>query len=133
MKKYLVYSLLPLLISSCSITEYKKADLSNYAGLDGYLDKEILPGVYIVEVTQRGGYQFGFDNEDFLNTLTIYWERRAAELCPNGYEGNSSPILAINAQIEKFYCTARFCQGYPVISGQVECKSSEHVTNIGSG
>ena len=119
MYKYLL--ILVVFVAGCSIMDYQKADLSMYSGHQGYLDQQISPGIHIIEITQRGGYQFGFDNKKLLSKLAEYWDRRASELCPNGYEGESKAILALNAKIPAFQCNKNFCQGYPVVSGIVKC------------
>ena len=115
--KYLVLLVATLLLSSCSILPYKKADLSLYAGHEGYLDKELSPGIHLIEVTQYGGYK------DNTSLFVPYWHRRAAELCPNGYKGEPQMIYATEAQIEEFVCELRFCQYFPVASGIARCKT----------
>lgn len=114
---------LVILMSACASTpmEYKRADLSMYEGLHGYLDQEISPGVYVIEVTQRGGYQFINDYEGTVALLKSYWFRRAGELCPRGFDGEPSVVKAYQAQIKEIYCDLRFCQNYPVISGMASC------------
>ena len=105
------------LLSACSVLPYKKADLSLYAGNEGYLDKELSPGVHLIEVTQYGGYK------DNSGLFVPYWHRRAAELCPNGYEGEPQMIFAPAAQIEEFVCEVNFCQYFRVASGVARCKT----------
>ena len=123
MRHFLVIILFTGILISCSPVEYKRADLSTYAGLHGYLDKEISPGVHIIEVTQRGGYQFINDYDGTISVLNSHWKQRAGELCPNGYIGKSSVIDAYQAKIEEFRCDLRFCQRYPVISGEIKCQN----------
>jgi hypothetical protein len=105
-----------LLLSACAAAPYKKADLSFYGGREGYLEKEIGPDKYILEYSQIGGYNFNLD----LNKQ--YWDRRAAELCPNGYDGEKEVIFAGDAKIDEFVCPQRFCANYPLVSGVIQCR-----------
>jgi hypothetical protein len=95
---------------------YQKAPLGVWAGWNGYLDKEISPGVYIVEVTQIGGYVHDMD------VLKKHWLRRASELCPKGYTGNYEVILPAQARIDELRCNLNFCQHYPMVSGIIRRK-----------
>ena len=104
-----------LLLSGCSSTPYKKADLSMYAGRTGYLEKEISPQKYILEYSHIGGYDYD------LNKNIGFWEKRALELCPNGYSGEHNVVHPAYAKIEEFVCPQRFCGEYPLVTGIVEC------------
>jgi hypothetical protein len=88
----------------------------------GYAEKEISPGVYVVEVRQIGGYQFIVNSEGTEHIYVSHWKRRASELCPSGYVGEPSWIRPMEAQIYQFRCELRFCQNYPMVSGTVACK-----------
>lgn len=87
-------------------------------GRHGYLDKEIAPGKYIVEVSQIGGYIRDMD------VLKDHWKRRSSELCPSGFSGELEVIDPLNARIEEFRCPQRFCEQYPMVSGIIECDKS---------
>lgn len=111
-------------LSGCGPEIYKKADLGWWSGRHGYLDKQLSPGVYIIEVAAIGGYQFINDRDGTLATMKKNWKRRASELCPNGYSGIPQVIDPIDARIAAFRCDLVFCQGYPMISGEVKCNSN---------
>ncbi len=121
MKKGLILLSLALIVGCSETIEYKKADLGFYAGYHGYLDKQIAPDKFIVEVSNRGGYAMHNDREGTLSIMEQNWKRRSSELCPKGYTGTSSRILPINAKIEEFQCNLIFCQEYPIISGIIQC------------
>ncbi|UXL29814.1 hypothetical protein [Stenotrophomonas maltophilia] len=104
-------------VTACAPIQYKKADLSLYGGLDGYLDKELEPGVYLIEVMKQGGYNYTETH------LIPFWEKRANELCPAGYEGQAEMIRAPDARIKEFVCEVRFCQHWGVASGIARCKA----------
>lgn len=109
------------IVVGCSPVTYKRAALSGYGGQQGYLDRKIADGEYIIEVAQIGGYQFIIDEEAAISTLVSHWKRRASELCPTGYTGRYKVITPINARIQGFRCPQRFCQDYPMISGVALC------------
>ena len=115
MKIVIISLVILFVLSGCSKLEYKKADLGFYAGHEGYLDKEIKPGVHIIEVTQTGGYK------DNSMLFIPYWKKRARELCPKGYDGEPIIIHATDAKIKEFYCGVRFCQFQKVASGIARC------------
>ena len=95
---------------------YKRVTLGMWAGWNGYLDKEIEPGVHIVEVTQIGGYVHNMD------VLKAHWVRRARELCPSGYTGGYEVILPRHAKLDELRCERNYCQHYPMVSGIIGCK-----------
>jgi len=95
---------------------YQQAKQGTMSVWQGYLDKEIAPGVYIVEVCQIGGY-----NHD-MEVLKNHWVRRAKALCHNGYIGNYEVIQPAEAKLEEFRCDLVFCQRYPMVSGVIHCR-----------
>lgn len=111
-----------LFLTGCASTTYQKADLGFYGGRQGYLDQEIAPGKYVVEVAQIGGYAHAWNPESTRAQMKENWKKRASELCPQGYRGDYEVIDAYNAKIKEFYCPQRFCQRYPIISGIIECR-----------
>jgi hypothetical protein len=120
---YLVgtFAVFLLALSGCAAVtpaQYKRVTLGVWAGWNGYLDKEIAPGVHVVEVTQIGGYVHNMD------VLKAHWLRRANELCPNGYTGGYEVILPYQAKLEELRCDRRFCQDYPMVSGIIRCKGA---------
>ena len=116
MLKIIITSLMITVLSGCAAAPYKKADLSNYAGRVGYLEKEIRPKVYILEYSHIGGNNYN------LETNKTFWKRRAEELCPTGFDGSYEVIHPAEAKIEEFVCTQRFCTKYPLVSGVIQCK-----------
>jgi hypothetical protein len=104
------------ILTGCAAAPYKKADLSLFGGRQGYLDKQIAPGRYVLEYSHIGGYNYN------LKLNKQYWARRASELCPNGYEGAPEVIFAGNAKIKEFVCPQNFCANYPLVSGVIQCK-----------
>ncbi len=112
-----VVYLFPILatLSGCAPAEYKKADFGIYGGRTGYLDKRVAANTYIVEYSQIGGYNYS------LETNKVYWEQRARELCPDGYDGSYEIISPANARLEEFIRPQRFCSQYPLVSGVIKC------------
>ena len=111
-----------LLIAECTPLGYQKAQVSPDTHQDGYLDKEVSPGVHIIEVRQEARYALMFHRETTEARFRTHWERRAAELCPNGYTGTPEMISPREARIDEFYCTLEVCQKYPLLSGVAFCK-----------
>jgi hypothetical protein len=109
---------------SCSPVVYQEAVGWPKGGRNGYLDKEIQRGVYLIEVQDIGGYQQIIDREGAISIYKSYWHRRAKELCPSGYIGEPSVILPHEARIEAFKCNLRLCQDYPMISGIAKCRAA---------
>lgn len=103
------------ILCGCAPLEYKQADLGIYGGRQGYLDKEIAPNTYVLEVASIGGYNHN------IALLRQHWLKRATELCPNGYEGNVETIHPAYAKIEEFVCSQNFCSDYPLVSGVIKC------------
>ena len=112
------YILIVLLVGGCAPEPYKQADFSFYGGRIGYLEKELIPGTYLLEYAQIGG-----DNFD-LELNKQYWRRRAGELCPNGYLGELETMHPMYAKIDEFKCPERFCASYPLVSGVIECRDT---------
>lgn len=100
-------------------TPYQQADPGLLEGRQGYLDERTAPGRYIVEYADIGGPGFSVDRN------REYWHRRAAELCPAGFEGEPETIPPGDARIAAFRCTQRFCREYPVVSGVITCTDHE--------
>jgi len=95
---------------------YQRVTLKFWDGYNGYLDKEISPGVYILEVIQIGGYVHD------MEVLKKHWLCRADELCPNGYSGNFEVILPCQAKLGKLRNNLRYAQQYPMVSGIIRAK-----------
>ncbi len=109
------------LLSGCSPVAYKPVTGTFGDALDGYLDEQIAPGVYVIEVRQVGGYQFIFNYDKTISTFKEYWHRRAGELCPAGYLGEPEVLLPAEARIAEFVCSSEECQDYPLVSGIAHC------------
>lgn len=121
---FLLVALL-LALTGCAAVQsapYKKVTLGLWAGWNGYLDREIAPGVHIVEVTQIGGYVHD------MEVLKAHWVRRANELCPRGYAGNYEVILPYQAKLDELRCDRNYCQHYPMVSGIIHCKGAPRAT-----
>ncbi|MCF6299797.1 MAG: hypothetical protein L3J52_01530 [Proteobacteria bacterium] len=111
------------LLYSCSPVKYKKASLGFINGASGYLDVEISPGIFLInEVTQQGGYQFIIKYDQTISVFKDHWERRALELCPKGYKGESSVIFKYQAEIKEFHSDLYGFRNDPVVSGVVVCE-----------
>jgi hypothetical protein len=117
MIKIFTFILITIGIAGCAAEPYKKADLSWYGGATGYLEKELKPGIYILEYSQIGGYNYNLE----LNKT--YWLKRAKELCPAGYDGGYEVIHPAHAKIPEFECSRRYCTSYPLVSGIIKCKN----------
>ena len=115
MKKITLLIVITILLVGCASATYKKASLGFSGGREGYLEREINPGTYVLEYSQIGGYNYDLD----LNKK--YWKQRASELCPNGYDGDYEVIHPAFAKIEEFECPQRFCTEYPLVSGVISC------------
>lgn len=109
---------------ACAPVPYQEAVGWAKGGRDGYLDRKLAPGVYIIEVQQIGGYQQLIEHEGTIETYKGYWHRRASELCPSGYVGEPQVILPYQAKIEAFQCDLNLCQNYPMISGIARCSAN---------
>lgn len=103
-------------IAGCAAAPYKQADLSDYGGRQGYLDKQIGENMYILEYSHIGGYNYNLE----LNKQ--YWEKRAMQLCSNGYEGEYEVVHPAYAKIDEFVCPQNFCRQYSLVSGVIKCK-----------
>jgi hypothetical protein len=113
------------ILFGCAAEPYKQADLGWYGGATGYREKEIGEGVYVLEYSQIGGYNYN------LYRNIEYWERRASELCPSGHEGTYEIIPPIDSRLKEFQCPQRYCQQYPLVSGVIRCKD-QHGDLIGN-
>jgi len=109
------------LSAACSPVAYKPVLNEGVEQQNGYLDKEIAPGVYVIEVRQIGGYQFILNYDDTITTFKQHWHRRATELCRAGYVGEPEVLLPAEARLEEFHCNLRYCQDYPIVSGIAYC------------
>lgn len=125
MKSALITSmvLIQINIAACSPVVYKEADQGLITGRQGFLDMEIAPGIFVVEVAQIGGYQFMLDKAETLRVLVSHWKRRANELCPAGFAGDYKIVKPLQARIPEFYCDDFRCREYPLVSGAISCVS----------
>ena len=114
MKRTIVLSAIVLVTGGCATGEYQRTEM----GLDGYWDKQVAPGQYILEVYTIGGFE---SYEKQKNRIAGYFHRRAKELCPSGYSSNYRYVKAHEIYFAQFRCYARFCQNYPQLSGRVHC------------
>jgi len=112
---------LTALLAACSPVAYKPVLNDGVEQQNGYLDKEIAPGVYVIEVRQIGGYQFILNYDDTITTFKQHGRRRATELCSAGYVGVPEVLLPAEARLEEFHCNLRYCQDYPIVSGVAYC------------
>lgn len=120
LRTYFIIMLLGFL-SACTVTPYKAAEKSSdYDYTPGYLDEEVSPGVYVVEV-QGGKPNLLVNKEQELLRMQEHWQKRSKELCQHGYRGQSEIIAASQARIEKFRCTADSCINHPLVSGVIWC------------
>lgn len=117
MKRIALFAVVIALSSGCGTPTYKKADPPAwYGNRKGSLDMKLEEGTYILEYSHIGGYDYDLE----LNKQ--FWERRATELCPNGYYGGFEVIHPAYAKIEEFVCPQVFCTSYPLVSGIIKCK-----------
>lgn len=116
------YTLLLLLsLSACSVNPYgaaqKKPD-NSYSS--GYLDEEVSPGVYVVEV-QGSTPSFLINKRQNLEQMQSHWKQRAKELCPHGYQGKAEVIVAEQARLTQLHCDTSRCKSRPLVSGIIWC------------
>ena len=120
LRPYFIIILLAFL-SACSMVPYKAAEKNaEHDYTPGYLDEEISPGVYIVEV-QGGKSRPLVNKEQELLRMQEHWNKRSKELCQHGYRGESEIIAASQARIEKFRCETESCKNIPLVSGVIWC------------
>ncbi|WP_430461300.1 hypothetical protein ACQUQU_00520 [Thalassolituus sp. LLYu03] len=105
---------------ACTPVDYKPASPLG-ASQDGYLDEEIAPGVFVIEVRQMSGFQFLLNYDDTISTFRAHWHRRAGELCAAGYLGEPEVLLPAEARLQQFVCTDKACRNYPLVSGIAYC------------
>lgn len=110
-----------LLLAGCSPVAYKPVSGLTGSDQDGYLDAEIAPGVFVIEIRQIGGFQFILNYDDTITAFRQHWHRRAAELCSAGYLGEPEVLLPAEARLPEFVCTTEECQNYPIVSGIAYC------------
>jgi hypothetical protein len=113
--------ILVALLTGCSPVPYKPVTGLLGSAKDGYMDREMAPGVHVIEVRQVGGFQFIFNYDDTIEAFIRHWHRRAGELCPAGYLGEPEVLLPAEARLEEFLCDSRGCQDYPIVSGIAYC------------
>ena len=109
-----------LLFTGCSSGEYKKADLGFYNGYDGYFDKQIAPGKYVLEYNNTSMGTGSYKKHDEITTL--FWKNRAAELCPQSYSGNSEMIFRMDAKLKILQSDLVGFNQFKIASGIIECK-----------
>lgn len=102
----------------CATQEYKRA--AARGGAYGYVDKEVKPGVWVLEVGTGGG-------ANKLGLLIDYFDRRANELCTQGYIGGYDVIPSHQLFFKPLRCYRRGCYNFPVVSGVIRCASGEEV------
>jgi len=115
-----------LFLSACAPLEYQAAKLDVEPAeriTDGYVSKEISDGVHVIEVRHESRSAFLFQKEETLKNLKGIWKRRAAELCPKGFQGEPEVIRPDEARTDEFYCTLKVCQPYLMVSGIAYCKT----------
>jgi len=110
-----------LFLSGCSPVAYKP--VSGMLGDDrnGYMDEQIAPGTFVIEIRQLGRLPFILNYDETIRTFKEHWQRRASELCPAGYLGKPEVLLPAEARIEDFRCSTEQCQNYPIVSGIAHC------------
>lgn len=109
------------LLSACSATPYKAAQKNaDNSYSSGYLDEEVSPGVYVVEV-QGNNLNLFINKEQYLIQLREHWQSRAKEICPHGYQGDAEVLLAPQARIEQLRCDTESCKNRPIVSGIIWC------------
>ena len=127
MKRFSVPSLLlssvvaALLLSGCSPVPYQPASGDLGDARNGYLDEQIAPGTYVIEVRQLGRMAFVLNYDETITAFKQHWHRRAKELCPAGYLGEPEVLLPIEARLDQFRCSTEECQNYPIVSGIAHC------------
>ena len=104
-----------LLLAACATATYQPADLAGGSSRDGYANRETTPGVHVLEYMQYRGRDYDLERH------TQYWNRRAVELCPFGFNGGFEVIDPANAKIEEFNCSEDRCRRYALVSGVIRC------------
>ena len=100
---------------------YQAAKTRAPSATNGYLEQELSPGVFVIEVQQqRPSFSF-INHQQHLLNLQNHWQKRAAEICPFGYQGQPDVIAPVDAQIEAFRCEPENCKQEPMISGVAKC------------
>lgn len=117
--RYALLSALLLTAAACTPVGYKP--VTSASGEDGYLDEEVSPGVFVIEIRQMSGFQFLFNYDETIEAFRAHWHRRAHELCSAGYLGEPEVLPPSEARLTAFVCTSSACQNYPIMSGIAYC------------
>ena len=120
---FLTLILLSLGMAACSSPKYQKANKSQSSKERGYMDKKIKPNTYLVEYAWRGGLSWITSCDKNVAKLENYWNKRATELCPCGYEGQPSFLRADEAKFPEFNSSKKEYRAEPIASGEVVCKA----------
>lgn len=113
MNRHYIVALLLITLIGCATPYQKESGLNPTTG--GYSDEKISENEYFI--TFRGNPKTTFEQVESM------WNRRAMELCPNGYESDyqrsQSPdhqsVYASGVVIENTYM-------FPTIEGKATCK-----------
>lgn len=108
-----------LLLSACGQIPYQAIEPGTPGLHSGYLDKEVSPGVHVIEV--RHSHRYSLSQEQDLVLMKSHWQRRAAELCLHGYRGEPDVRLPADARLSEFQCSPSSCPQTPLVSGIVWC------------
>lgn len=115
--RWFVFSFVFLLSTACAPMPYQSALQADR----GFLDEEVAPGVYAIEVKQPFAWWQFKSREHHIEELKKHWQQRAEELCQHGYQGEPEIIIPSDARIEAFQCKAEQCNTQPMVSGLVWC------------
>ena len=112
-----------VLLTICATTgcavPYQKADPYGMlrTGL-GYVDKKLNQSEYLLEYHGDG-------ISTYADVLPLF-QRRASELCPNGYTTDVHKIIRADSQFKEFKCLANGCFDWIVASGKVKCNNKQN-------
>ena len=121
MSKYFVFASLIILISGCAATPYQPMSTSTKP-VGGYLDKKVGPNEYHLQYSGNGFSK--------IETIITYWNQRANELCPKGFD-----LLDQDKKIVKSYPVTNLYIApglvvphvskieVPYVQGSIKCKT----------
>ena len=98
---------------------YQKAVGWIHGGHGGYLDKELKPGLHLIEVQNISDQSSYY--EEIIANFRRHWHRRALELCPKGYIGEPEIIQPYQARMDSFRCNLNLCNWDRMLSGIIRC------------
>lgn len=120
MQRCVLFSALLLLLGACSPLHFSST-APNSQVTQGSVDKEVSPGVFVIEINQPLPWYSKNSQEQHLLALQKSWQQRANELCQYGYQGSPEIIVLADARLQDFQCHSHQCNQHLMVSGIAWC------------